>query len=289
MTSFLFTTLFRLLSYLPLPLLHGLGALVGRIIYMSSGQYARRMRENLHLAGLHTSEAEYRNLLAAAISEAGKSVLELPWVWCRPVNEIYSAVREIQGWEHVETAQAAGRGLMVLTPHWGCFEVVGLYFGKHSAMTNLYRAPKLAWLERFMIEGRARGMSKLAPADLSGVRLLMKALKRGEGIGLLPDQVPGNGEGEWAEFFHRPAYTMTLSGRLAQSSGAQVLLVSAERLPKGQGYKLRITPLDLDFTQSVPLQINQAMERTIAIAPAQYLWSYNRYKTPSGVTPPTQN
>ncbi len=289
MTSFLFTTLFRLMSYLPLPLLHALGALLGRLIYWSSTQYAQRMQENLRAAGLHSDERGYDALLNQAIAEAGKSVLELPWVWCRPVDQVYSAVRHIEGWEHVEAAQAAGRGLMVLTPHWGCFEVVGLYFGKYSAMTNLYRAPKLAWLERFMINGRARGMSKLAPADVSGVRLLMKALKRGEGIGLLPDQVPGNGEGEWVEFFHRPAYTMTLSGRLAQSSGAQVLLVSAERLPKGQGYTLRITPLDLDFTQSVPLQINQAMERTIAIAPAQYLWSYNRYKTPSGVTPPIQN
>ncbi|MDD4979037.1 MAG: lysophospholipid acyltransferase family protein [Gallionella sp.] len=289
MTSYLFATLFRFLSFLPLPALHGLGAILGRIIYIASSSYAQRMRENLRSARLHGSESEYQALLAQTISEAGKSVLELPWVWCRPVEQVYSAVRSIEGWEHVEAAQSAGRGLMVLTPHWGCFEVVGLYFGKHSAMTNLYRAPKQAWLERFMINGRARGLSKLAPADVSGVRLLFKALKRGEGIGLLPDQVPGNGEGEWVEFFHRPAYTMTLSGRLAQSSGAQVLLVSAERLPKGQGYTLRITPLDLDFTQSVPLQINQAMERTIAIAPAQYLWSYNRYKIPSGVTPPTQN
>ena len=288
MTSFLFATLFRILSILPLPALHALGAILGRIIYLFSSSYAQRMQENLRSAGLHNSEDEYRKLLSQTISESGKSVLELPWLWSRPLEQVYTAVRCVEGWEHVEAAQSTGRGLIVLTPHWGCFEMIGLHFGKHSAITNLYRAPKQAWLERFMISGRTRSLAKLAPADLSGVRILIKALKRGECIGLLPDQVPGNGEGEWAEFFHRPAYTMTLSGRLAQSSGAQVLLVSAERLPKGQGYKLRITPLDLDFTQSVPLQINQAMERTIAVAPAQYLWSYNRYKTPSGVTPPNQ-
>ena len=288
MTSFLFATLFRLLSLFPLPVLHGLGAILGRIIYMASSSYAQRMQENLRSAGLHSSEYEYRKLLSQTISEAGKSVIELPWLWRRPMEQVYSAIRCVEGWEHVESAQSAGRGLMVLTPHWGCFEMVGVQFGKYSAITNLYRAPKQAWLEKFMIAGRTRGLSKLAPADVSGVRLLFKALKRREAIGLLPDQVPGNGEGEWADFFHRPAYTMTLSGRLAQNSGAQVLLVSAERLPQGQGYKLRITPLELDFTKSVPLQINQAMERTIAVAPAQYLWSYNRYKTPSGVTPPTQ-
>ncbi len=289
MTSFLFRILFRLLSYLPLSVLHRCGAVMGQLIYWVSPQYAQRMRENLRSAELHHDEDSYQLLLKQTIAEAGKSVLELPWVWCRPVVQVYAAVRNIDGWEHVEAAQAAGRGLIVLTPHWGCFEVAGLYLGRDAAMTNLYRAPKLAWLEDFMLAGRARGFSKLAPADLGGVRLLMKALKRGEGIGLLPDQVPGNGEGEWTTFFHRPAYTMILTGRLAQSSGAQVVLVAAERLSQGRGYDLHIQPIALDFTQSVPLQINQALERVITTAPAQYLWSYNRYKVPHGVAAPTQN
>jgi len=137
-----------------------------------------------------------------------------------------------------------------------------------------------------MRSGRERGLARLATADLSGVRLLFKSLKRGEAIGLLPDQVPSQGEGEWVDFFSRPAYTMTLSGRLAQSSGAPVLLVYAERLPHGKGYNLNFEPLPLDFSKSVPQQINAALERVIAISPAQYLWSYNRYKTPPGVQPP---
>ena len=134
--------------------------------------------------------------------------------------------------------------------------------------------------------GRERGLARLATADISGVRVLFKALKRGEAIGLLPDQVPSYGEGEWVDFFARPAYTMTLSGRLAESSGATVLLSFAERLPRGQGYILRFEPLVLDFSKPVPLQINAALERVIAISPAQYLWSYNRYKIPGGVLPP---
>ena len=137
-----------------------------------------------------------------------------------------------------------------------------------------------------MRNGRERGLARLATADVSGVRLLFKALKRGEAIGLLPDQVPSQGEGEWVNFFSRPAYTMTLIGRLAESSGAAVLLVYAERLPHGAGYNLNFEPLPLDFSRSVPLQINAALERVIAISPAQYLWSYNRYKVPSGVAPP---
>ena len=287
MTSFLFRILFRLLSLLPLIALHALGGLLGRIIYSSSQTYARRTEENLRLSGLSEDATGYATQLRLTIAEAGKSILELSWVWLRPLEQVCAAVREVRGWEYVEAAQAAGKGIIFLTPHWGSFEVFGLYVGQRMALTNLYRAPRQAWLESFMRSGRQRGLAKLAPADVGGVRILYKALKRGEAIGLLPDQVPANGEGEWADFFNRPAYTMTLSGRLAQSSGAAVLLACAERLPHGHGYVIRIEPLPLDFTQSVPLQINHALERIIAIAPAQYLWSYNRYKVPSGVAAPT--
>ena len=110
----------------------------------------------------------------------------------------------------------AARESSFLTPHWGCFEITSLYIAQHLPLTNLYSSPKQDWLEAVMRSGRERGMARLATADLSGVRLLFKALKRGEAIGLLPDQVPSQGEGEWVDFFARPAYTMTLSGRLAR-------------------------------------------------------------------------
>jgi KDO2-lipid IV(A) lauroyltransferase len=121
---------------------------------------------------------------------------------------------------------------------------------------------------------------------LGGVRQLIKTLKHGGIIGVLPDQVPGNGEGEWVPFFGRPAYTMTLIGKLIKSSGAAVVMCSSERLPHGEGYALHFTPLTIDSAISVPLQINAALETTIRTCPEQYLWSYNRYKVPRGALPP---
>lgn len=287
MTSFFFNLIFRSLACLPLRWLHGLGALLGRIIFWASHQYAHRTKENLRLANLFDDEQHYAALLKAAISEAGKSITELPWIWSRPLDQVCATVRSCLGWEHVEAAHALGKGIIFMTPHWGCFEVISLYIGQQLPLTSLYRSPKQDWLGKVMRSGRERGLVQLATADVSGVRALFKALKRGAAIGLLPDQVPSQGEGEWANFFARPAYTMTLSGRLAQSSGAAVLLAYAERLPRGAGYKLRFEPLPLDFSESVPAQINAALERVIARAPAQYLWSYNRYKIPPGVAPPT--
>ncbi|MDO8262668.1 MAG: lysophospholipid acyltransferase family protein [Gallionella sp.] len=286
MTDFFFKSIFRLIALLPLRALHSLGTLVGHATFVMSNGYAARTEENLRQAHLAADEKHFAELLNQAISEAGKGIVELPWVWGRPLEQVCATVQSCHGWGHIEAAHARGKGIVLLTPHWGCFEVVGLYVGQHLPLTCLYRSPKQGWLEKIMRGGRERGLARLATADVSGVRALYKALRRGEAIGLLPDQVPSQGEGEWVDFFARPAYTMTLSGRLAQSSGATVLLAFAERLPHGAGYALRFEPLPLDFSKPVPLQINTALERVIAISPAQYLWSYNRYKVPSGVMPP---
>ena len=286
MSAFLFNTFFRLLALLPLDILHGFGALLGRLTYAASAQYAARTRENLRQAGLTADEAQYRDMLSATIVEAGKGIAELPWIWGRPYDEVLGRVRECVGLEHIIAAQQRGKGIIFLTPHLGCFEISALYAAQRVPITVLYRPPKLRWLEGVMRGGRERGQASLAKADVGGVRLLYKALRRGEAIGLLPDQVPSRGEGEWAEFFGRPAYTMTLAGRLAQSSGAMVLIAYSERLPRGQGYVIHVEPLQLDFAASVPQQVNAALERAIRACPAQYLWSYNRYKIPRGVNAP---
>lgn len=284
MTTILFNIIFSLIAILPLRVVHGIGALLGKLTFAFSPTYAQRTAENLRQSGL--AQDHFDALLKQSVNEAGKSSIELPWVWKRSQEDVCATVQHCEGWAHLVNAHANGKGIILLTPHWGCFEVVGLYVGKYLPLTCLYRSPKQPWLETIMRTGRERGMAKLATADVSGVRVLLKALKRGEAIGILPDQVPSSGEGEWVDFFGKPAYTMTLSGRLAQNSGAAVLLACAERLPKGRGYTLRFEPLALDFTQPVAPQINTALEQVIARAPAQYLWSYNRYKIPHGVAPP---
>ncbi len=278
--------LFDVLARLPLPVLHWFGMLLGWATYLCSGRYAARLRENLRNAGLAHSEDEFRKLLRANVNEAGKGVLELPWVWRRPLEKVLAGVKQSHGWEHVEAARAQGKGVIVLTPHLGCFEVIGLFIAVRMPITSMYRPPRWKFLDQLMHEGRARGQTTLAPTDLGGVRLLLKALKRGQLIGVLPDQVPGNGEGEWAPFFGRPAYTMTLIGRLIESSGAAVVMCHCERLPRGKGYALHFAPLHIDATTSIPGQINSALETVIRTCPEQYLWSYNRYKVPRGALPP---
>lgn len=274
--------LFDVFSRLPLSVLHRLGALLGWIIYLTSKRYASRLRENLECSGI---EGGYQ-LIHTNIREAGKGVLELPWVWKRPLEGVVASVKQTHGWEHFEVASAQGKGVILLTPHIGCFEVIGLYVAARQPITCMYRPPRYPSLDKLMHQGRERGQMKLAPTDLGGVRQLLKALKRGEVIGVLPDQVPGNGEGEWVSFFGRPAYTMTLIGRLIESSGAAVVMCHSERLPQGVGYALHFSPVTFDAASSIPKQMNAALEAVVREHPAQYLWSYNRYKVPRGALPP---
>lgn len=272
--------LFRLLSRLPLPVLHNLGALFGWLTWLASPTYRRHMRENLALAGLAGARA-------AAVAESGKTMFELPKMWCRPHAEVVARVARVTGRELLEQAAAAGRGILFLTPHLGCFEITAQYIATAMPITVLYRRPKQDWLAPIMEAGRGASL-KLAPADLSGVRRLIKALRQGEAVGMLPDQVPGQGEGVWAPFFGRPAYTMTLAARLADT-GATVLLTYAERLHYGAGYHLHFLPLSQALTGELPARaarINGEIEDLIRRCPEQYLWGYNRYKVPAGAEPP---
>ncbi len=262
-----------------------MGAVLGWLAWLFSPTYRRHMRENMVLA--LGAEGE-RRVRASAIAHAGRSALELPKIWLRPLEEAAARVVRISGWELVEAATRAGKGIVYLTPHLGCFEVTAQYLSTHAPVTVLYRPPKQTWLQTLIETGRARAQLHIAAADLMGVRALLKALKRGEAVGMLPDQAPKVGEGRWLDFFGKPAYTMTLAARLTES-GAAVIMVWAERLPKGEGYHFHLQPPTQSIsgsTEERALQISQEIEHLIRQCPEQYLWGYNRYKRPRGVEAP---
>jgi KDO2-lipid IV(A) lauroyltransferase len=288
MKSSLVIWLFDLAARLPLSVLHRLGSVLGWAAYHFSRGYAERLRDNLRRALRGAPEQEYRQVLAANIREMGKIICELPWIWRRPLDEVLGRVQACHGLDYVEAAQQRGKGIIFLTPHLGCFEITALYTAARMPLTVMYRPPKLTWLDGVMRSGRQQGQMTLARTDIGGVRTMYKALKQGGAIGLLPDQVPGKGEGEWVDFFGRPAYTMTLVGRMLENSGAAVLLAYGERLPRGEGYVIHFMPLEFTGEAPISRQLNAALEKLISAHPAQYLWSYNRYKVPAGALPPAQ-
>lgn len=273
--------LFRLLSILPLPVLHAMGIALGWLVYLTAPTYRRRLRENIRRAG-------FGQHLSAAVAEAGKNMMELPFIWCAAPARVLKSVT-VKNWAVVQQAQDAKRGIIFLTPHLGCFEVSAQAAAAQLPLTVMYRPPRQAALKPLIEGARARANLSLAPANLSGVRTLFKVVKRHGAIGVLPDQVPQDGEGVWADFFGKPAYSMTLPAKMHEMSGATMILAFAERLSYGRGYTLHFLPFSMAdglTPQQQVRAINAAMEQLIAMCPAQYFWSYNRYKIPAGVAAP---
>jgi len=274
--------LLRLIAALPLAFLHGLGSVLGWALYGISPTYRRHLRDNLAVAG-YGGDARVRR---AAIGAAGQMVLELPAIWFRPHEQVLSLVKEVEGAQAALDARAGGKALLLLTPHMGCFEVAAQYAAQHVPITVLYRPPKVSWLEPLMHAGRARAGLRLVPADLAGVREVFAALQRAEAVGFLPDQVPGEGEGEWTEFFGRAAYTVTLAARLAERDNVATFLAFARRLPRGRGYAIALRAFPKPIAGETPARhLNRALEALVRECPEQYLWGYNRYKRPMGAPP----
>lgn len=273
--------LLGLFATLPLSLLHRLGTVLGWAMYGMSPTYRKHLRENLERAGYAD-----KNIRRAAIAHAGQMLAEAPAIWLWPQKRVVALVTEAHGLAAVDAARAQGKALLFLTPHMGCFEIAAHYAAQHVPITVLYRAPKLGWLEPLMREGRGRGNVRLVSADFQGVRELFAALRRREAAGFLPDQVPGAGEGEWAEFFGRLAYTATLAPRLAQRDDVACFLAYAKRLPRGAGYRIVLKRFPSPRPQETPVRhLNRALEDLVRECPEQYLWGYNRYKTPRGGKP----
>lgn len=273
--------IFRLIAQLPLPMLHSIGRGLGTLVYCWPGRYRRRLRQNAAQAGYSDKRFARR-----AAAETGAMILETPKVWldtqgclARTHSTDDTIVRE---------ALAENRGVLYLTPHLGCFEITARYLLQHGPITVMYRPPRQAFLEPLMAQARNTSGLNAVPATLQGVRQFVRALKRGEAVGMLPDQVPSGGDGVWAPFFGKQALTMTLAGKLAAQTGVAVILTAGERLPNGKGWKIHYVrlpdPLPSD-THALAELVNKSMESLIRRFPEQYLWSYNRYKIPDDAPP----
>lgn len=271
-------SLFKTLSRWPLWLLHAVGWALGWLTFLASPRYRGAFLANAAQAGYRFAEVR------GAVGQTGCMTAELPRIW-------FGQTPPPCSWDNLpplDAAYASGKGVLLLTPHLGCFEVLAQalaqrYSADHGPLTVLYRPARKAVLADLEDSARSRPGLKAVPTNLSGVRDMIKALRRGQAVGLLPDQVPPEGLGLWSPFFGRAAYTMTLAARLAQQTGATTLMVWSERLAWGQGYRLHCrelqVPLSADLAEAVG-QLNAEVERLIRECPRQYLWGYARYKQP---------
>ncbi|PRY97151.1 KDO2-lipid IV(A) lauroyltransferase [Jezberella montanilacus] len=273
------TAVFRTVAALPLPIAQQIGRFVGWLLWCLPGSYKTRAAENLSRAIPGTTRASIRK----AIIPVGQLFFEMPYWWVRRDEQSVNRYVDCDNWTQFQEALALGKGVILLSPHAGCFELLGPVYSSRFQSTVLFRPPRLPWLQAWIVKMRSREKLTMAPANQSGVRTLVKTLKRGNTVGILPDQVPVLGEGVWAPFFGRPAYTMTLVERLQSLTGATIFILGAKRHTKGCGFtilhKRMDEPLSSDPVEAAT-QMNAEMEAMIRQMPDQYLWGYNRFRQP---------
>ena len=252
-------------------------------LYRALAHRERRVtRDNLARAYPMLDHEQRARLVCISLRHSIVTALELGFAWQGKASAVYASIKKIEGLSLLEEAQALKKGVIVLAPHFGNWEVLNFWLSSHMPFTAMYEPPRLQRLDAVIRAGRERKGAHLVPTTARGVSALLKALKRGEAVGILPDQVPDDTGGVIAPFYGYPAYTATLLPKLVSRTGALVIVSVARRLPRGEGYTLHFMRADervyADDDATAAHGVNASVEQIIALDPAQYQWEYKRYK-----------
>jgi KDO2-lipid IV(A) lauroyltransferase len=293
--SILLIFMLKCLALLPLSVIRQIGALLGWLSWKLSSRMAVTTKINIDLCFPEMSTNERTMLAKSSILETFSTIVEAAPAWLWSEQEIKEHILEVEGLELLEEAVALGNGVVVLVPHLGNWEVFGLYLNNCGCgqSSQLYQAPKDKRLDRMIYAARSRVGAKMHATDSKGVGMLLKSLKRGEVIAILPDQVPDKAGGEFAPFFSNSAFTMTLVPRLIEKTGAKALVGYAARIEGHgkQGWKIIFRKIDekiyaghIHDNLLTPLSaMNRSIEKAVKEYPTQYQWEYKRFKkVPTG-------
>ncbi len=286
---YLIYLLLRLLGRLPLRVLHGIGSVVGRLTLWWRSRMVQNTAVNLRIVRPQLDDAAQAALLREVLIESGKSATEIVKIWGGGAERALDLVREVRGEALFDAALAAGKGVIIAAPHLGCWELLNYWLCSKTPMAILYRPPRIAAIEGLMRKMRGALAPEQVRAEGAGVRTLYKRLAAGGTVGILPDQKPRAGEGEFAPFFARDALTMVLLPRLAARTGATVLFAFAERLPRGAGYRIHLLQApqglaDADLAVACGA-LNQGVQACVELAFTQYQWQYKRYSADDRPSP----
>ena len=271
--------LVQLVARLPLPVLHRLGHAVGWAFIHWPNRQRRNALINLRLCFPHLEIPELIRLRDRNLVEFGKTYMEIGYLWQRPLDQVHALVREVRGAEFLQ--RPPGRGLIVLSPHLGAWELAGLHLARQGPTAIFYKPQR--YLDDLILAARRRCGAQLAPITARGIRVLVQALERGDYVGVLPDQEPKEDKGAvFAPLFGIPAYTMLLVNRLARRTGAPVIFMFAQRLPDVGGFRMHCIPapegIDSADDRVAASALNRGIAQCVGICPEQYVWPYKRFR-----------
>ncbi|MDK8466020.1 lysophospholipid acyltransferase family protein [Marinobacter sp. SS13-12] len=279
--TFLITAL-RLAGKLPLRGAQLLGRFLGMVSWVSKSQLRKITEINLKICFPELADEQRERMARSSLRHTGQTMMEIPLIWEWPVERCLDLIREIEGEELLAEAKKDGRGLLLLAPHLGNWELTGLYFSSRYRMAALYSPPHIKEFEDYMVKVRGRMGSELVRGDRRGLARLISLLREGEVAGILPDQSPRGKGNAYAPFFGMDVRTMTLVSKLLQKSGAKPLMTYSERLKDGQGFRLVIRECEAGIDDDDPVvatsALNRSVENCVREAPEQYQWEYKRMR-----------
>lgn len=282
MSSKLIKVIFRLISLLSLKNAQRFGRFLGALVWKLNGRSVDTTKKNLRACYPNLNDEQIEEFGRQSLRETGATAMEVPLMWEWPVKKCLDQIREVEGKELLKSYEAGKRGLLILAPHLGNWELTGLFFAEKYQMAALYSPPNQEGLETYMKQVRSRSGSELVATNRRGIARLFAILKKGGVVGILPDQAPPKESGAVAPFFGIPTMTMTLTTKLIHKTGALPLISYAQRLPDGRGFKIIIRKAECgiesqDLTESLTA-LNRSVEKCIEEAPEQYQWEYKRFR-----------
>lgn len=271
----------KCLGKLPLPLVRKLGAFAGRIAARLPSDARRVTRINIDLCFPEQSAAWRQKLVEKSMQETVITAFEMGPVWTGKSEAILDRILSVEGEHLIKDALSSGKGVVLLAPHLGNWEVVGYYLSKHYDFGAMYQPGDYPGLSQLILDARQQYKAQLVPTDKTGVMALFKRLKKNKMIGILPDQKPDRTSGVMAPFFGVPALTQTLGPKLASQAKATVVGGVCFRDRDAEGFRLHFLPVDPDVHSedlaAACAAMNRSIEQWIRMHPEQYQWEYKRF------------
>ena len=262
---------------LPLIVIHLLGCFLGLLMYLLDAKFRERTVKHISQSHVVSGKVATKNLIVLNAMHIGMALMESFSIWFASNTRIKRLIKKTKNWDLIEKLKANNKGIIFLTPHIGSFEITAQYYGLFSPIKVMYKPAKKKWINQLIYDGRNKNLVTPVNIELGGMKQILKALKNGEAVGILPDQVPPEGHGEWSNFFNQKVYTMTLVQKLHTLTKAPIIFAIGRRLKIGSGFEIEL----YEFKGSVTVQkINEYIENIVKTSPEQYLWNYRRYKLP---------
>ena len=262
---------------MPLIIIHLLGCFLGLMMYLLDAKFRNRTIKHINQSKIVTGKIAIKSLIISNAMHIGMALMESFSIWSASKSRIKRLVVRTKNWDLIEILKSNNKGIIFLTPHVGSFEISAQYYGLFSPIKVMYKPTSTKWINQLIYHGRNKNLVTPVNIELGGMKQILKALKNGEAVGILPDQVPPEGHGEWSNFFNQKVYTMTLVQKLHTLTKAPIIFAIGRRLKMGSGFEIEL----FEFKDSVTTKkIDEYIETIVKTSPEQYLWNYRRYKLP---------